>query len=147
MEIIFELLFEFLGEYVLAFLVELVSSAFGSVFGSVFRPHTAVDGGTAHSETAIAPPARRFKPGWFGRLIAGIVLGAVSVWLFPASVAKTQDVRLAVLIGVPIACGLSMGLIGSFKRKRGREAAALESFRNGFLFALPFVAIRFFFAH
>ena len=75
----------------------------------------------------------------------GSVFG--SVWLFPASVAKTQDVRLAVLIGVPIACGLSMGLIGSFKRKRGREAAAVESFRNGFLFALPFVAIRFFFAH
>ena len=139
MEIILELLFEFLGEYVLAFLVGLISSAFGPVSGA-----RAVAAGTDVADDA---PARAFKLGCFGHLIAGAALGALSVWLFPASFAKTQDVRLAVLVGVPLACGLSMGLIGSFKRRRGREAAALESFRNGFLFALPFVAIRFFFAH
>ena len=145
MEIIFELLFEFFGEYVLAFLVELLSSAFGSVFGK--SRSASADVNTSQEADDSAAPARSFKLGWFGRLIAGITLGAVSVWLLPASFAKTQDVRLAVLIGVPIACGLSMGLIGSLKRRRGREAAALESFRNGFLFALPFVLMRFFFTH
>ena len=137
MEVIFELLFEFLAEYVLAFLWELIANAFGSLFGQ----------SSAASSLAASAPERKFKLGWFGRLIAGALLGALSVWLFPASFAKTQDVRLAVLIGVPIACGLSMGLIGSFKRRHGREAAALESFRNGFFFALPFVAMRFFFTH
>ena len=137
MEVIFELLFEFLGEYVLAFLWELIANAFGSLFGQ---------SGAASSLTADASE-RKFKLGWFGRLIAGVLLGALSVWLFPTSFAKSQDLRLAVLIGVPIACGLSMGLIGSFKRKRGRDTAALESFRNGFMFALPFVAMRFFFTH
>ena len=137
MEVIFELLFEFLAEYVLAFLWELIANAFGSMFGQ----------SGAASGLAAAAPERKFKLGWFGRLIAGALLGALSVWLFPASFAKSQDVRLAVLVGVPIACGLSMGLIGSFKRKRGRDTAALESFRNGFMFALPFVAMRFFFTH
>ena len=131
-----ELLFEFFGEYVLAVLWELLASA----FGSAFRSRQLATSGSDGSATALA-----FRVGWFGRLIAGTVLGALSVWLFPVSFAKTLDVKLAVLIGVPIACGLSMGLIGAPKRRRGRDTAAIESFRNGFLFALPFVAIRFFF--
>jgi hypothetical protein len=139
MEVIFELLFEFLAEYLLAFLWELLASTFGSMLNS----RTTASNINATENL----PARPFKLGWFGRLVGGAALGALSVWLFPASFAKTLDVRLAVLIGVPIACGMSMGLIGSFKRKHGRETAALESFRNGFLFALPFVAIRFFFTH
>ena len=136
MEVILELLFEFFGEYVLAVLWELLASAFGSAFRS--RQSAA-----AESDGTTAAPA--FRVGWFGRLIAGTVLGALSVWLFPVSFARTLDVKLAVLIGVPIACGLSMGLIGALKLRRGRDTAAIESFRNGFLFALPFVAIRFFF--
>ena len=138
MEVILESLFEFFGEYVLAVIWELLASTFGSAFRSR-QSATAASAGTA------AAPA--FRVGWFGRLIAGTVLGALSVWLFPVSFAKTLDVKLAVLIGVPIACGLSMGLIGALKRRRGRDTAAIESFRNGFLFALPFVAIRFFFTH
>ena len=138
MEVILELLFEFFGEYVLAVLWELLASAFGPVFRSRRPPKPEHDG-------AATTPA--FRVGWFGRLIAGTVLGALSLWLFPMSFAKTFDVKLAVLIGVPIACGLSMGLIGALKRRRGRDTAAIESFRNGFLFALPFVAIRFFFTH
>ena len=138
MEVILELLFEFFGEYVLAVIWELLASAFGSVFRSR-QPAKLERDGTA------AVPA--FRAGGFGRLIAGTALGALSVWLLPVSFAKTLDVKLAVLIGVPIACGLSMGLIGALKRGRGRDTAAIESFRNGFLFALPFVAIRFFFAH
>ena len=138
MEVILELLFEFFGEYVLAVLWELLASAFGSAFRSRQPAKPERDG-------AAAAPA--FRVGWFGRLIAGTVLGALSVWLLPVSFARTLDVKLAVLIGVPIACGLSMGLIGALKRRRGRDTAAIESFRNGFLFALPFVAIRFFFTH
>ena len=138
MEVILELLFEFFGEYVLAVIWELLASAFGSVFRSR-QPAKLERDGTA------AVPA--FRVGGFGRLIAGTALGALSVWLLPVSFAKTLDVKLAVLIGVPIACGLSMGLIGALKRGRGRDTAAIESFRNGFLFALPFVAIRFFFTH
>ena len=142
MEIIFELLFEFFGEYVLAFIWEALSSLFGSLFGARAPAANAV---AASGKPADADGARRRGLGWPLRLAAGAVLGALSLYFFPHSFAKTLDLRLAVLIGVPLACGLSMGAIGALKRKRNQQAAAIDSFRNGFLFALPFVTVRFFF--
>ena len=150
MEIIFELLFELFGDFLLAFVVE----AFGSLFSSI-RGRSAVDTGrsattkparaaTGMSDGDTAESPRRGQR-WPLRLVLGAALGALSLTLFPHSFAKTVDTRLAVLIGVPLACGLAMGAIGAQKRKRHQEAAAIDSFRNGFLFALPFVAVRFFF--
>ena len=150
MEVILELLFELFGEYLLAFLVEV----FGSLFSAWRSGSAARAGGNAptpassaaarpdHAAATATPPLRM---GWPVRLVAGAVLGAVSLYFFPHSFAKTLDTQLAVLIGVPILCGLSMGAIGALKRKRHQEAAAIDSFRNGFLFALPFVTVRFFF--
>ena len=139
MEVIFELLFEFLAEYLLAFLVEAIGSLFSSWrFGS-----TGSTSGLTSAASAATTPRRRL--GWPLRLVAGAVLGALSLYLVPHSFAKTLDTQVAMLIGVPILCGLSMATIGAFKRKRNQEAAAIDSFRNGYLFALPFVAVRFFF--
>jgi hypothetical protein len=134
MELIFELLFEFFFEYALAFLVEFIGGLFGARSNATLTP------------TVEDKQSRRVW-GWVFRVIAGGILGALSVWIFPVALAKTLDTQVAILIGVPLACGLSMGLIGQFKQRRNKPRAAIHSFTNGFLFALPFVAARFMFAH
>ena len=142
MEILFKLLFELFGEYILAFLFEAIGSLFSSITQRGSASSVARSASTGPEE---ASASVKRGLGWPARLIAGTILGALSLYVFPHSFAKSFDTQLAVLIGVPIACGLSMGAIGALKRKRHQEAAAIDSFRNGFLFALPFVAMRFFF--
>lgn len=143
MEIVLERLFELFGEFLPAFVVEAFASLFGSLGGRSVAQRAATRAGATGDDAAACLP--RPGQGWPLRLTLGAALGAFSPFLFPHSFAKTLDARLAVLIGVPPACGLSMGAIGAQKRKHNQEAAAIDSFRNAFLFALPFVAIRFFF--
>jgi len=138
MEFIFEILFELFGEFLLALVVEATGSLFRALTGG-----SAVRSADSDTEGSAVPVGN--LAGWPLRLLLGLLCGAASLWLFPHSFAKTLDTQLAVLIGVPVACGLSMGAIGAFKRKHQREVAAIDSFRNAFLFALMFVGVRFFF--
>ncbi len=131
MEVLFELLFELFGEYVLAFVFEVLAR----VAGWVAAPWSA---------------ALRERSGPLTKAVralvylgAGALCGWLSLLVMPTSLARTLDTRLAVLIGVPILCGLSMALMGYVRKQRGKEAAALESFGYGFLFAASLSLLRF----
>ena len=150
MEIIFELLFELFGQIVLTFVAEVIGSLFGSLFSNLkdgvagrLRPPVKSE---AHSSDANgAAPERPFSPAakLAFYLCLSALFGWISLHLFPVSLARHMDTKIAMLIGVPLVCGLLMAVIGEFKRKRGRIAQTLESFGYGLAFALPIALIRF----
>ena len=151
MEIVFELLFELFGELILGLIGEAIGSLFGSLFGTLtgnlaakMRPGP-IAGSADDKVAARTPPAKPFSPAakLFFYLVVGALLGWISIHLFPHSFARHMDTKIAVLIGVPIGCGIMMAVIGEWKKKHGRVRGTLESFGCGFAFALPMAVIRF----
>ena len=150
MEIIVELLFELFGQLILTFLAEVIGSLFGSLFSNLkegvagrLRAPTKPEADSPDANGAA--PERSFSPAAklaFYLCLSGL-FGWVSLHLFPVSLARHMDTKIAMLIGVPLVCGLLMAVIGEFKRKRGRVAQTLESFGYGLAFALPMALIRF----
>ncbi len=154
MEIIFELFFELFGQVVLTFVAEVIGSLFGGLFStrkegvaSRLRPPTKP---AVHSPDANGvAPERSFSPAakLAFYLCLSALFGWISLHLFPVSLARNMDTKIAMLIGVPLVCGLLMAAIGEFKRKRGRVAQTLESFGYGLAFALPMALMRFLWTH
>ena len=147
MEIVFELLFELFGELILGLIGEAIGSLFGTLTGNIaakMRPGPIA--GSADDKVAARPqPAKPFSPAakLFFYLVVGALLGWISIHLFPHSFARHMDTKIAVLIGVPIGCGIMMAVIGEWKKKHGRMRGTLESFGCGLAFALPMAVIRF----
>ena len=150
MEIIFEVLFELFGQIILTFLAEVIGGLFGNLFsnakdGVASRLRPATKPGAHPPDADGAAPERSFSPAAklaFYLCLSGL-FGWISLHLFPVSLARHRDTKIAMLIGVPLVCGLLMAVIGEFKRKRGRVAQTLESFGYGLAFALPIALIRF----
>ena len=146
MEFILGALFELLGELILGALAELLLGLVGQLVGDMFSG--IFNRLTGRGREAVAD-ARKPLSGSarlvLFALVSGVI-GVVSLQLFPASFARTLDTRIAVLIGVPIACGLMMAAVGAWRQKRGRPAGSLESFSHGLAFALPTTLIRYIWA-
>ena len=151
MEIVFELLFELFGELILGLIGEAIGSLFGSLFGTItgniaakMRPLPSA-GSPADRDAARPAPAKPFSPAakLLFYLVVGALLGWISIHLFPHSFARHMDTKIAVLIGVPLGCGVMMAVIGEWKKKHGRMRGTLESFGCGLAFALPMAVIRF----
>jgi len=146
MEFILGALSELFGELILGALAELLLGLIGQVIGAMAAGM--FNRLTGRSREALAD-ARKPLSGSARFVIfalASCMIGVLSLQLFPASFARTQDTRIAVLIGVPIACGLMMAAVGAWRQKRGRPAGSLESFSHGLAFALPTTLIRFIWA-
>jgi hypothetical protein len=124
MEILFELLFELLIQ----------------LFGEVF-----VELGL-HS---IAAPFRKDSSPWLaavGYAFFGAVLGGLSLLVFPHHMVANIQWRLVSLGATPIAAGACMPLLGAWRAKRGQEVIRIDRFSYGYLFALCFGLVRFFWA-
>ena len=120
----------------------LIGQLIGDMFSGIFNCLT------GRNRAALAEPRKPLSgSAWFVLFaLAGCAIGVVSMQLFPASFARTLDTRIAVLIGVPLACGLMMAAVGAWRQKRGRPSGSLESFSHGRAFALPTTLIRFIWA-
>ncbi len=136
MEIIAELIFrvfgwvfQFLGELLLQMIFEGLAELLG------------------HSVKA---PFRRKPQPWLaaiGHLILGALAGALTVWLIPELFIKEEWLRLANLLLTPLAAGLVMEALGSWRARREKEVLQLESFAYGFCFAFSMALVRYVFAH
>lgn len=128
---------------------EIILRAFAAIFEFVFElllqlVFEALADYLGHS---IKAPFRRGHPvqPWLavmGYSLYGAAAGALSLWLIPVFI-KTQWLRVASLVLVPIAAGLIMHAIGNWRGKRDKEVIRLERFTYGFCFAFTMAVVRY----
>jgi hypothetical protein len=97
---------------------------------------------------SVAEPFRKPPNPWFaamGYMVFGAVFGGLSLLVF-SSHFVAQPWRILNLIITPIAVGGMMSLMGSWRARRGDDLIRIDRFAYGYLFALSFALIRFFFA-
>jgi uncharacterized YccA/Bax inhibitor family protein len=78
-----------------------------------------------------------------GCILWGLMLGGLSLLLFPAHLASTRVVNFVI---TPILVGLGMVALGKWRAQRGDPVLRIDQFFYGYLLALTFAAIRFQFA-
>jgi len=128
-----EIIFEIFGELIF----QVVFSVLGEIFSGLF--------GAGVSNVSGWKPSAGMKG--FLYILGGCGLAALSLLLFPHAYARTMDVRLAVMIGSPLACGLIMGLYHAWRDKKKHAAPfSMRGFFYGVLFSAPITVGRFLFA-
>lgn len=123
--------FQFLGELVLQVVFEAIAELFGHAVKEPFRCPRPVRPWLAAS----------------GYLIFGAAAGGLTVWLIPDLFIKAGWLRVANLVLTPLAAGLIMEAIGSWRERREKEVLRLESFTYGFCFAFAMAAVRYAFGN
>jgi hypothetical protein len=123
----FEFIIEIIGEFLLQVVVEsLVELGFH----------------------AVTEPFRRAPNPWlagFGYTLFGLIAGGISLWVFPMHLAG-KGLRLANLLLTPIAVGLLMNAMGAWRARNNQAVLRIDRFAWGYLFALSFALIRYWFA-
>ncbi len=129
MEFLFEILFSVFGELLLQLLFEvLVDIGFGALASS--------------AQVAKRNPVVTF----LGYVCLGAIAGGLSLLLLHNHLLKAMWLRVAMLVVIPAVAGWLMSFIGSRREAKGGERTRLESFINGWGFALAMGLVRFFFA-
>ena len=123
-----EILFEIVGEFVLEFVVEVLAE---------LGLHSLKSSGSGDVPLWLAA---------LGYTLFGTAAGGLSLLVFPAHFVTNPTFRLASLVVTPVAAGLAMAAIGSWRRKRGQALHRLDRFFCGYIFALALAFIRFYFA-
>jgi hypothetical protein len=97
---------------------------------------------------SFAEPFREQPNPWlagFGYSLFGGCVGAISLLIFPAHFVA-GGFRIANLMITPVAAGACMAALGAWRAKRVQRVLRLDRFAYGYLFALAFALIRFWFA-
>jgi hypothetical protein len=123
-----EFLFEILGEFVLQFVGEVLLEVGLQALVAPFRKE---------SSAFLAA---------VGYTVFGAVLGALSLLVFPHYLVADKSLRVANAALSPIVAGLGMAAVGAWRGKRGQVVLRIDRFSYGYVFALAFGLIRFWFA-
>ena len=129
MEIILEFLFSFFGELLLQLFAEVLADL-GVRFVSGW------------ADAAKRNPVAAF----LGYLVMGAVAGGLSLLLFREHMLKATWLRVVLLVVIPLVAGWLMSFIGARREAKGASRTRLESFANGYAFALAMGVVRFLFA-
>ena len=78
-----------------------------------------------------------------GYLLIGLILGGVSLLIFPRSFVRSETFHGISLLITPVVSGLAMGALGRWREGRGETVLRIDSFVYGFLFALAMALVRF----
>jgi hypothetical protein len=98
---------------------------------------------------SVAEPFRRTPNPWLaaiGYAIIGAVLGGLSLLALPVHLTPAGVARIANLLLTPIAVGGCMVALGAWRANRGERLLRIDRFSYGYLFALSFAIVRFYFA-
>jgi hypothetical protein len=123
MEFLLELLGELLIQIVVEFLVEL----------------------GIHS---IAEPLRKPPNPWLaaiGYALFGAIVGGLSLLVFPHNL-MPEAFRVVNVVLTPLAAGLAMMAMGTWRTRRGDTRLRIDRFSYGYLFALAMALVRYQFA-
>ena len=127
---IFFLILQFLAEILLQVFAEWLAEMGVRTAGAPFRREREVNPWLAA----------------FGYAVLGGLAGWLSLVFFPNSFLTSDATRVVNLILSPLAAGVVMSMLGSWRQSRGQDLIRLDRFACGALFAFAMAVIRFFFA-
>ena len=133
MEVIFEILFQFIFEVVLEIIAQiLVEFGFESLVES-FRNRIERNPFLAS----------------IGYILFGLILGGLSLLIFPEPIIKSSVVKLINFTLSPILVGFSLCLVSWIMKRQtlGERFFTIDKFVFGALFALAYSMVRFFFTN
>ena len=81
-----------------------------------------------------------------GYFLFGAIFGSISLLIVSSYLVTNKTWQIINLLVTPLAVGLCMSAIGMWRTKRGKAVLRIDRFSYGYLFALAFALIRFFFA-
>jgi hypothetical protein len=122
-----EILIQFVGEFLLQILGELL---FELGLRSVSNPF---NGGTSWGRVLRVP----------AYLIFGVVVGFISLLIFPNSFVRSSSLPGINLLLTPLLAGAVMAGLGRLLARSGRQVILLDTFVYGFIFAFGMAVIRF----
>lgn len=97
---------------------------------------------------SLGEPLNRPPNPWLAALgygLFGAIFGGLSLWPFPGNLVP-EPWRIANLIVTPLAVGALMAAMGVWRARHGKPVLRIDRFAYGYLFALAFALVRFFFA-
>jgi hypothetical protein len=127
-----EIIFELFGELILQVLFSVIGEIFSAMFG------TGVSTASGWKPSAPVKAVLYFA--------TGCGLAWLSLFLMPHAYAHTMDVRVAVLVGSPLACGIIMGYYQAWRSKNKHALFSVKGFFYGVLFSAPITVGRFLYA-
>lgn len=127
MEIIAELLLGFIVEVVIPVVAEI---AFDVLLHSLGQPF-------------VARERRNSVLTGIGYCLFGLILGGLSLLVFPRSFVRSERFHGINLLITPLVAGLVMGAIGRWRERHGQAILRFDSFVYGFVFAFAMALVRF----
>jgi len=100
--------------------------------------------GIARALAATLPGSWRGRP-WLaalGYVLLGFLLSGLSIWLLSHHVIKTPALRAANFVLGPILCGITLSLVGLWRRRHEQPPSLIDGFRYGVLFGLTAQLVR-----
>ncbi len=91
-------------------------------------------------------PHRRIHNPWLATLAYtgfGMIIGGVSLLIFPAHLITSDAARFINLFATPVAIGLAMSWLGAWRSRRGQVVLCIDRFACGYAFALALAVVRF----
>jgi hypothetical protein len=126
---------EIIAELVLGFILEsLIPAIIEISFDFLWR---------CLGETFISRESRNGFMAGIGYFLFGLILGGVSLLVFPQSFVRSETFHGISLLITPVVSGLAMGALGRWREGRGETVLRIDSFVYGFVFALAMALVRF----
>ena len=135
-------------------LVELLLDVLGSLFAALLEVfaetlllmvmEALAEVGIHLARGKVAHPASRSQ--WrlmLGYPLLGALAGALSLWVFPHSLAHGAHGRLAALLLSPLLAALSTVALGTWRARRGQSPVAIDRMAYAYLFALGLAVVRY----
>jgi hypothetical protein len=98
---------------------------------------------------SLAAPFQREPNPWLAALgytIFGAVVGGLSLLVFPTYLVANPQLRVVNTAVTPVLTGFCMAALGAWRARRGQRVLRIDKFSYGYLFALAFGLVRFWFA-
>ena len=126
---------EIIAEIFLGFIVEVLIPIVGEIAFDVLL----------HSlgQPFVSRERRNAILAGIGYLLFGLILGGLSLLVFPRSFVRSETFHGINLLITPLVAGLVMGAIGRWRARHGETLLRLDSFVYGFVFAFAMALVRF----
>ena len=125
------------------FLLEFFFSIFGELLLQLLAEFLFHLGFHSLAETVTPREKRNPVLAFFGYVLFGIIIGGLSLVLFPELLLDDKSHSLGNLIVTPILAGLMMNTIGVIRKKQEKNIIRLDSFLFGFIFAFAMGIVRY----